>query len=108
MESLNRQSFPAVAYSRVDDVIVFALFASKRRNVGCRSLDPAPVSFGRDVTSDEGIHIRKICQQHIEKALPTRDQCREVAEILPRQFPHLLAESEKAVIEQWVSILRTR
>jgi hypothetical protein len=100
--ALNRQSFPAIPYARVDDMVVYGLFATKRRDTWSRSLNPLPVGTLRRITRLEGIEMRHICKDRISKSQPTAEECHTTAHILSQQFPHLFEELDASIVEQYV------
>jgi hypothetical protein len=59
--SLDQQSFPYEQFSVVDDILVYALFGSKRRTKGYRTIK-IDRAFGEEdspVTPEQGIQIRQ-------------------------------------------------
>jgi hypothetical protein len=99
---LNRQAFPEASYSRVDDILVYSLFATKRRDTWSRSLDPTPVNSTREVTREEGVAIRHICKEHITTSSPTPDECHQASAVLVQQFPQFFSQVTMPIVEQYV------
>ena len=69
---LDLQSFAAASYARVDDAIVYALFASKRHPNGYRSLTPATalgsMGYGAQIVADsQAMEICHIWNKRISR-----------------------------------------
>jgi hypothetical protein len=96
---LNKMAFPSSPYAAVDDVLVFSLFASKRKGSHLRSLQPVPSSSVRSITPEEGIAIRNECNA-IPRENPTIDDCGRVARRVCMQFPHIIPQSSLPVFSQ--------
>ena len=65
---LNRQSYPSALFAEVDDIIVYALFASKRRQISYRACvpDTAFSINNRTISEEQGIMIRHIYRDHTQ------------------------------------------
>jgi hypothetical protein len=62
---LNLQAFPIEPYLKVDDALVFSLFATKRRPNSYRRFNPTAISGVRNIDAAEGIAIAKACFEGI-------------------------------------------
>jgi hypothetical protein len=102
IHSLNQEALSSQSYSAVDDVIVFSLFASKRRSRSYRSWATTATSgaVARNVTARDGIAITALCHSEISCDNPTRESCRRVAMHLQQLYPHLFYEDDISIVEQ--------
>ncbi|KAI0321617.1 hypothetical protein OF83DRAFT_1050919 [Amylostereum chailletii] len=99
--ALNNESFPHKSYSGVDDMLVYALFAAKRRPRYSRAFLLSSVSQEpRPVTREDGIKIHAICHNYVDKDLPTREQCRRAAVELVQSYPTLFYAHKGPVVQQ--------
>ena len=104
IHSLNREMLLSKAYTAVDDMIVYCLFASKRRSRSHRSWSACPSSgtLSRNVTAEDGVAIAKLCHSEINRHNPTREACQRVAVMIQQSYGRLFHEDETSIIEQWV------
>jgi hypothetical protein len=87
---LNSQSFHSLHYAAIDDLLVYALFGSKRREKHYRALFPTRASDQiRQINANEGIAIRRRCET-IPRTSPTFKDCSDAAVNISKDFPHLL------------------
>jgi hypothetical protein len=98
---LNLQAFPIEPYLKVDDALVFSLFATKRRPNSYRRFNPTAISGVRNIDAAEGIAIAKACFEGISQEKPTLESCKSVSIQLQKAFPHVF-EGETAILEQLV------
>jgi hypothetical protein len=101
--TLNQESFPWEMFSTVDDILVYALFSSKRRVSGYRAIN-ADRAFGEEgapITRKEGIKIRKILGDHSEER--GVEDTRHVAQSLVKAFPKVFSPDQLPVIQQYDS-----
>jgi hypothetical protein len=97
---LNGEAFRSDTYSVVDDAIVYALFASKRRSTWYRSVDPMPTSKSRSITIQQGLELAvetRIMPRRIGD-FDAYFQC--VAEKLQKKYSELFAEGTTSIISQ--------
>jgi hypothetical protein len=96
--SLDQQSFPWEQFSTVDDVLVYALFSTKRRPKGYRAVKTQR-AFGEEeplVTPEEGIEIRRIYGTVREL-----DQIPYAAQAMVTTFPQIFSQEQRPVIQQY-------
>lgn len=91
---LDLQSFPAAPYARVDDIIVYALFASKRHPNGYRSLRPATAMgnvgcAARIVTDGQAMGICHIWNKRISRE---RDFDTHAVDTMVKEIVEIAAE----------------
>ena len=88
---LNQQAYLSTLFSQIDDIVVYALFASKRQQTSYRACIP-DVAFQDaqlPISKEEGIRIRRIYGEHTEgntgiAGIPAA--CRAFIEELPSVF----------------------
>jgi hypothetical protein len=102
LHHLNQQAFPSLSYARVDDLIVFALFATKRCSGHYRALVPATSGRGVEITMGDAISIANIVRLGISRDAPTRDECQMTAMELQRVHHNIFIESDLIILEQCV------
>ena len=104
--ALDQQSFPATDFARVDDIVVNAMFASKRHAKSYRALRPARAFFELEHTLklDEALGLCKI----IETASKTTTDAlvaatNSTAQII-QSYPQLFSGKQDAtILKQYVS-----
>jgi hypothetical protein len=104
---LNQQSFPWKTFGDIDDILVYGLFASKRRTKGYRAIQPNR-AFGEEdeapITKDEGIQIRHICGTHVPKQGSGRtEDIRNASQALVLGLPNVFSEKHLPVVQQYSS-----
>jgi hypothetical protein len=99
IHQLNLQAFPMAPYSKVDDALVFSLFATKRRPRSYRRFDPTAITGVRNITAAEGIAIAKVCFEGISQVNPTLESCHNVSVELQALYPHVF-EGETTIMDQ--------
>jgi hypothetical protein len=97
---LNLEAFPASLYAQVDDIVVWSLFASKRRHTARQALKPAASSSLHQslVTNERALAIHERCRSIFHD--PTRDRCETAARDLVGQFPDLFSAIHTPIIAQ--------
>jgi hypothetical protein len=104
VSTLNQESFPWKTFSNVDDILVYGLFASKRRVSGYRSIIPDRASGKEEppITRKEGIQIRKICGDRLEEQdVRQVEDVRRTAEALVKGLPTVFSPDQLPVIQQY-------
>jgi hypothetical protein len=102
IKELNSQSFPSSAYARVDDILVQALFRTKRNRQNYRALLPATAGDATDITDEEALAISNIIRKEISRDYPTAEECRLAALNIWVVYYKLLHEGDLTIIEQYV------
>ena len=101
---LNQQSFPANIYAHIDDILVYALFATKRRSHSYRAFHPTPAlqqATTQPLSADDGIRILQTYRQHVPETLRGQRQAiQNAVEALIKQFPSVFLEEHHSVTEQ--------
>ena len=103
--ALDNQSFPSEIFAAVDDVLVYALFGSKRRPNGYRALHPTR-AFGQVeplITREQAIRIRHVYQQHAGKQ--GEGQTKDIlkaADAIFQEHPAIFNREHVPVLEQYV------
>jgi hypothetical protein len=100
IHSLNLQAFPSSAYARVDDILVYALFSTKRSPNYYRALLPATAGDGIDITRDEAISISNIVRAEVSHDEPTKEQCQVAASKISKIHRNILLEQDVPIFEQ--------
>jgi hypothetical protein len=98
--SLNLQSFPTNLYSAADDIIVYALFASKSRISSYRALHPVTISGPLGMSVSDGISIANICSIYIGQGDPTVESCAAAVAAFRTSFPQLFIRFEDCLLIQ--------
>jgi tRNA U54 and U55 pseudouridine synthase Pus10 len=104
LSQLNSQAFPGTAYARVDDILVQALFRTKRDSKNYRALVPATAGNDTDISNEEAIDMANILRDEISQDTPTREQCRIAALHIWVVFHEHLHERDLNIMEQFVFI----
>lgn len=101
IHSLNLVAFESAHYARVDDIIVAALFATKRCPQYYRALLPDTAGNDGGISPEQGISMAKIIQSTISGTCPTKDECDVAAmKLCSMDHPTLTAEDLK-IVEQY-------
>jgi hypothetical protein len=88
----------------VDDILVYALFSSKQRVGGYRTViaDCAFSDEEAPITWKEGIEIQKIIGHHSEEqGVQPVEEIHHVAECLVEAIPNVFAVDQLPVIQQY-------
>jgi hypothetical protein len=99
---LNSQAFYSSSFTQVDDVLVYALFASKRRQRSYRSCvpDSAFPDAPTPISDDEGIKIRHIYGLHTAKR--GLDGIPDASRDLILQLPTIFHKHSLPILQQQV------
>ena len=113
---LNQQSFPFMSFGRVDDMLVYSLFASKRHPKGYRAIKPASFAYRKvseDIegggsileseplfTLDNGLILAQLFNMHLKGTLPQQDSLTLVSGEIMQRLPHLFQQSDRPILEQ--------
>jgi len=101
--ALNLEAFPSSSYAHVDDILVYALFATKLRPHSYRALRPATAGNDTGLTDkDATMTISKIITSEINHDHPTKEECKVVAMNIWIQFHEFFMEGDLPIIEQYV------
>ena len=89
--ALNHQAFHSSTFTKVDDILVYALFASKRRQRSYRACVPSTTFYdaAAQISKEDGIKIRHIYGTHTSGARglhSINDACRALILELPNIF----------------------
>lgn len=103
IHDLNMQGFSSSSYARVDDILVYALFATKHRAHCYKALLPATASEQRSVTDKEALSIANIVRQKISHSNPSKAECDLAALEISQSHQELLEEGDLPIIEQYVN-----
>jgi hypothetical protein len=101
--ALNLEAFTSKSYARVDDILVYSLFATKVRHRNYRALDPYPIGEQEKIGANNGRSIAKICFREIDAANPTWQACVDTAGVLKKEYPKLFLEQDSKIMSQYVS-----
>lgn len=99
--ALNHQSFHSSTFTKVDDVLVYALFASKRRQRSYRACVPDTAFYDATtlISEEDGIKIRHIYGTHTSDARGL-DGINEACQILIQEFPNIFDQNSLPVLQQ--------
>jgi hypothetical protein len=97
---LNLQAFPCTSYARVDDILVHALFSTKRRPYGPRALRLEAAGDGAGLTDKGAMAISDVITSEIRRDCPTKEECKVAAMQIWCQFHEFLLEVDLPIIEQ--------
>jgi hypothetical protein len=102
IHDLNLQAFPSLSYARVDDILVFALFATKRCHGHYRSLVPATSGERLTITMEVAISIANIIRLGVSCENPTMNECQATAMQLRSTHHNLFLMDDLSILEQYV------
>jgi hypothetical protein len=100
LQDLNLQAFPSLSYARVDDILVHALFATKRRPFGYRALHPETAGGSTGLTDNDAMGISNIIVSEIQHGHPTKEECKAAAMAIWFKFDKFFLEEDLPIIEQ--------
>jgi hypothetical protein len=103
IKHLNMQAFPSSSYARVDDILVYSLFATKRRPGHCRALTPLMAGNGPEMTQEEAVAMANAIRLGISSDRPTKAECNATALELCSEHPTFLVKDDFNVVEQQVT-----
>lgn len=100
--ALDQQSFPAKMFARVDDILVYALFATKRRANGYRGIKPGRAFLEEDalISKEDGIKIRQLYGEYMGKGPEGSKGIADVCAALVENFPGIFSKEEMPVLKQ--------
>jgi hypothetical protein len=100
---LNNQSFVSSSFALVDDALVYALFASKRRTTGYRTMIPCR-AFGEEeppITKEQGIMIRSVYKDCVGKqGEGVEESIREACHSMVKALPEVFAMDKLPILRQ--------
>jgi len=96
---LNMEAFPHSSYALVDNILVHAQFAAKRRPQGSRAFHPETVGDSEYLNNKDSLAIRDIISK-IDCEYPTKTQCETAAMDIQCHLPRLLLEEHLPIIQQ--------
>ncbi|KAJ7783164.1 hypothetical protein B0H16DRAFT_1447328 [Mycena metata] len=91
IQLLNHQSFPSARLARIDDLVVYAMFATKARPESYRAFKPDTIS-GATMTADQGGAFNGCVKMHVDPLNPTFATCQEAAKEVMAKLPELFGE----------------
>ncbi|KAJ7286188.1 hypothetical protein C8J57DRAFT_1216413 [Mycena rebaudengoi] len=98
VQKLNAQAFPSAKLAHVDDLIVYAMFASKARPNAYRAIKPDTIS-GATMTADQAGLFNRTVREHIDRANLTFAACQAAAKDVILKLPDLFEQScYKAIV----------
>ncbi|KAJ6531321.1 hypothetical protein B0H19DRAFT_475950 [Mycena capillaripes] len=93
IQLLNNQSFPSVRLAHVDDLVVYAMFATKARPESYRALKPETIS-GASMTLEQAYTFSRCVKEHLTTPEnPTFPQCQEAAKDIILKLPELFEQN---------------
>lgn len=98
---LNLQAFSWTTYATVDDIIVYAFFASKRKKHHYRALNLACSSGSHQhgLSVSDGIAIEHACEA-VNKNELTFEDCQKVADTILHDFSHIFPCESAHILSQ--------
>jgi hypothetical protein len=100
VHSLNMEAFNSDLVTRIDDMLVYCFFASKKRAEHYKAFRPHAVGNEPHISADIGISIADIVRKCISSKDPTREECQRVTRALCDKYPDFFGTHEAPVIEQ--------
>ena len=104
LAALNQESFSSQELAAVDDLLVYSLFATKRRHASYRALrTPFLSQTPRNISRDEGVFISEQYHELLGKTtggVPELQIIQESARTIQTRLPHLFQESDVNVLAQ--------
>ncbi|KAJ7137683.1 hypothetical protein C8R44DRAFT_765939 [Mycena epipterygia] len=97
VQLLNKQAFPSARLGHVDDLVVYAMFATKARPESYRAIKPEAIS-GASMTRDEAGLLNRTVREHVDNANPTFAGCQEAAKELIIKLPNLFEENHYKIL----------
>jgi hypothetical protein len=101
VHALNLESFSSDILARVDALLVFSFFASKRKTRSKNAIFLDTVG-PLECSIEQGQQISRLLNDKscVSRTLPTRAQCVVLAERLLGSFPTIFHQHERRAIEQ--------
>ncbi|KAJ7721569.1 hypothetical protein DFH07DRAFT_857787 [Mycena maculata] len=95
---LNGQAFPSARLAHLDDLVVYAMFATKARPKSYRAIKPDTMSDATMTVDEAGLFNGSV-RLHVEKGTePTFPKCQEAAKEVMSKLPHLFDEKSYKVL----------
>ncbi|KAJ7438481.1 hypothetical protein FB451DRAFT_956035, partial [Mycena latifolia] len=88
VQLLNNQAFPSARLGHVDDLVVYAMFATKARPKSYRAIKPDTISAASMSVEEAGI-FNKTVKEHVPYDKPTFAACQEAAKEIITKLPDL-------------------
>ena len=108
VSKLDLQSFPSQDYARIDDILVYALFRSKRSCKNYRALKPSRV-FLEDsppVSNEIGLEICNIYLSHGRLDTNSPSISSAVSQLLTQKYPSIFSgPRDKDILKQCVPFI---
>lgn len=100
---LNIQSFVSSSFAIVDDALVYALFASKRRTTGYRTMIPCR-AFGEEeppITKEQGIMIRRLYKDCVgDQGKGVEDTILKACDSMVKALPEIFTIDKLPILRQ--------
>jgi hypothetical protein len=100
---LNNQSFVSSSFAVVDDALVYALFASKRRITGYRTMIPCR-AFGEEeppITNEQGILIRHVYKDCVgEQGKGVESGIQKACDSMLKALPDIFTMDKLPILRQ--------
>lgn len=100
---MNNQAFPSARLAHIDDLVVYAMFATKARPESYRAIKPEAIS-GASMTVDEAGLFNRSVRAHVENDNPTFPACQEAAKEVISKLPNLFEEKCYKVLVQYAPL----
>jgi hypothetical protein len=116
---LDKEAFPILSYGRIDDIVVYSLFASKRCPEYYRAMKPSPFYKENDVAETDGdgqrpilesepsfttadaLAIAYIFNRRIPRGtMPTKDALRQATNEIIEELGQFFQESDGEILQQ--------
>ncbi|KAJ7481256.1 hypothetical protein B0H11DRAFT_2024850 [Mycena galericulata] len=113
IQTMNNQAFPSAKLAHIDDLVVYAMFATKARPESYRAIKPDTIS-GASMTADEAGLFNGTVKQRtesrylretelswyvdVDNSNPTFPACQEAAKAVISKLPHLFEEKSYKVL----------
>jgi hypothetical protein len=100
IHQLNQEAFLADNYAHIDDVLVYAMFGTKRRDGSYFAFRPHPIGPRSELKKEDGISMAGIITQYITSTNPTREECQLAASKLRESFASVFDTSDLPLMVQ--------
>lgn len=100
VHKLNRESFRSNVLAYVDNILVRALFTSKKRYHSSKAMELSMVGTLGCLPSECTDMARLINGGIVDRQDPSPEQCRQAAQRLQEAFPHVFGEEHRRPLEQ--------
>ncbi|KAJ6597265.1 hypothetical protein DFH09DRAFT_904386 [Mycena vulgaris] len=98
IQLLNNQAFSSKRLAHIDDLVVYAMFATKARPESYRAIKPETIS-GATMTVEEAGLFNRTVRDHVDTD-PTFAKCQEAAKEVILKLPNLFEQSSYKVLVQ--------